>query len=167
MGFDISILNDSKKLTEKQRERAAKIIKAEAAFWAIGVVGNEEIDRINILKASIKAMHLALGKLKQKPQLILVDGNRFYDYKKIPHQCIIGGDGLFASIAAASILAKTHRDKLMLKLHKEYPEYGWADNKAYGTAFHNKAIEEFGITPYHRRTYAPIREYLETNQESF
>jgi ribonuclease HII len=119
----------------------------------VASVSNEEIDRINILKASFKAMHLAIDQLKKIPQLLLIDGNRFINYKKIPHQCIIKGDGIYASIAAAGILAKTYRDDYMLRLHEQFPNYNWQNNKGYGTAVHRKAIEEFGITPYHRKSF--------------
>ena len=116
-------------------------------------IDNEEIDRINILQATYKAMHLAIGQLSMQPELLLIDGNRFKPYHAVPHQCIIKGDGKYASIAAASILAKTYRDEIMNKLHAEFPEYGWKKNKGYGTAEHRKAIEKIGLCTYHRKSY--------------
>ncbi|MCX6302556.1 MAG: ribonuclease HII [Bacteroidia bacterium] len=148
------ILNDSKKLTARQRSLLKDEIKESAIAWNIGVVDNNEIDEINILRASIKAMHLAIDGLKLKPQFLLIDGNTFYPYKNIKHNTIIKGDGLFFSIAAASVLAKTFRDELMEKIHNEYPDYGWNRNKGYATAFHRNAILEHGITPYHRKSFA-------------
>jgi len=147
------VLNDSKQLSEKQREELRPVIEKEALAWAVASVNNQEIDQINILKASIKAMHLALDQLKKKPNYLLIDGNRFYPYKKIPHQCFVKGDGRFASIAAASILAKTHRDEYMIKLHEQFPQYGWDKNKGYGTAVHRKAIEQFGLCDHHRKSF--------------
>jgi len=148
------ILNDSKKLTSRQREALRVEIIGSALSWGIGVVDNNEIDEINILRASIKAMHLAIDNLKLKPQFLLIDGNRFFPYKEIRHETIIKGDGLYFSIAAASVLAKTCRDELMEKLHGEYPDYGWNRNKGYATAFHRAAIIEHGITPWHRKSFA-------------
>lgn len=147
------LINDSKKLSEKQREFLAPIIKKEAIAWAIGSQTPAEIDEINILKASIKSMHLALDQLKKRPQFIAVDGNRFYPYKKLPHQAIIKGDGLYAHIAAASILAKTARDSYMIELHKKYPQYGWDQNKGYGTAAHRAAIALHGLCAHHRKSF--------------
>ncbi len=147
------VLNDSKQLSEKQREELRPVIEKEALAWAVASVSNQEIDQINILKASIKAMHLALDQLKKKPNYLLIDGNRFYPYKKIPHQCFVKGDGRFASIAAASILAKTHRDEYMIKLHEQFPQYGWDKNKGYGTAVHRKAIEQYGLCDHHRKSF--------------
>ncbi len=152
-GFHHPVLNDSKQLSEKQREELRPVIEKEALAWAVASVSNEEIDKINILKASIKAMHLALDDLKKKPKFLLIDGNRFYPYKKIPHQCFIKGDGRFASIAAASILAKTWRDEYMIRLHEQFPHYGWNKNKGYGTAVHRRAIEEYGLCDYHRKSF--------------
>lgn len=146
-------LNDSKQLSEKQREELRPLIEKEALAWAVASVSHEEIDQINILKASIKAMHLALDQLKKKPKFLLIDGNRFYAYKKIPHQCFVKGDGRFASIAAASILAKTHRDEYMVKIHEQFPHYGWDKNKGYGTAVHRKAIEQYGLCDHHRKSF--------------
>jgi len=147
------LLNDSKKLSEQQRAFLAPIIKEVAIAWAIGSQSPEEIDQINILKASIKSMHLALDQLKKKPGFIAVDGNRFYPYKKIPHQTIIKGDGQYAHIAAASILAKTARDTYMMELHHQYPQYGWDKNKGYGTAAHRAAIALHGLCEHHRKSF--------------
>ena len=151
--FHHPLLNDSKQVKEKDRNELRKIIEAESVAFAVGSIDNDEIDKINILKASFKAMHLALDKLKKKPQLLLIDGNRFVPYKKIPHHCIIKGDGIYASIAAASILAKTYRDDYMMALHQEFPEYGWNKNKGYGTAIHRIAIEKIGPCKYHRKSF--------------
>lgn len=147
------LINDSKKLSEAQRDLLAPIIKDSAIAWAIGSQSPEEIDQINILKASIKSMHLALDQLKKKAQFIAVDGNRFYAYKKIPHQTIVKGDGQYAHIAAASILAKTARDKYMMQLHEQYPHYGWDKNKGYGTAAHRAAIALHGLCEHHRKSF--------------
>jgi len=147
------LINDSKKLSEAQRDLLAPIIKEAAIAWAIGSQSPEEIDQINILKASIKSMHLALDQLKKKAQFIAVDGNRFYAYKKIPHQTIVKGDGQYAHIAAASILAKTTRDKYMMQLHEQYPHYGWDKNKGYGTAAHRAAIALHGLCEHHRKSF--------------
>lgn len=147
------LLNDSKQVTAENRAELRVFIEANALSYAVARVDHDEIDRINILKASFKAMHLAVKKLKQRPELLLIDGNRFTPYKKIPHECVVQGDGIYASIAAASILAKTYRDAYMLRLHKKHPQYGWDHNKAYATPCHRKAIEEHGLTPFHRRTF--------------
>jgi len=147
------LINDSKKLSEKQRTALVPIIKDAAIAWAIGSQTPAQIDEINILKASIKSMHLALDQLKKCPQFIAVDGNRFYPYKKVPHQTIIKGDGLYAHIAAASILAKTARDAYMIELHKKYPQYGWDQNKGYGTAAHRAAIALHGLCDEHRKSF--------------
>ena len=147
------LLNDSKQLSAAHRETLRGFIETHALAYAVAAVDNTEIDRINILKASFKAMHLALDQLLLRPQLLLVDGNRFVPYKKIAHRCIIKGDGIYASIAAASILAKTYRDDMMVQLHAEYPQYNWLRNKGYGTEEHRKAIEQYGLTPYHRRSF--------------
>jgi len=151
--FHHPLLNDSKQLFEKERDILRPIIEKESIHFAVASVDNEEIDSINILQASFKAMHLALDQLLAVPQLLLVDGNRFKPYKDIPHRCLIQGDGRYASIAAASVLAKTYRDEHMQQLHKEYSHYGWDTNKGYGTAVHRKAIEETGICKYHRRSF--------------
>ncbi len=147
------LLNDSKQVKERHRNELRLIIEAEAVSFAVAKVEVEEIDVINILKASIKAMHLAVDMLKKKPQLLLIDGNRFIKYKKIPHKTFVKGDGLFASIAAASILAKTYRDEYMMQLHDVFPQYGWQQNKGYGTLLHRKAIEEFGLCVHHRKSF--------------
>lgn len=147
------LLNDSKQLTAAIREKLRIEIEKEAISWCVASVSAEEIDKINILQASIKAMHLAISGLKVIPDLLLIDGNRFNPYREISHQCIIKGDGEYMSIAAASILAKTHRDEFMQCISKEFPEYGWEHNMGYPTPFHRKAIEEYGITPWHRKTF--------------
>jgi ribonuclease HII len=147
------LLNDSKKLTSGQRDKLRLVIEAEALAWSVEMIDNIEIDKINILNASILAMHEALSKLALTPELILVDGNRFKPFHDIPHQCIIKGDGLFLSIAAASVLAKTYRDDYMMQLHKTYPEYGWNRNKGYPTLEHRRKILSIGGTPYHRQTF--------------
>ena len=147
------LLNDSKQVKETHRNELRLIIKAQALSFAVAKVEAAEIDTINILQASIKAMHLAVDMLKKKPQLLLIDGNRFVKYKKIPHKTFVKGDGLFASIAAASILAKTYRDEYMIHLHESFPQYGWNQNKGYGTAVHRKAIEEFGLCEHHRKSF--------------
>jgi len=147
------VLNDSKQLREKDRYMLRDVIRNKALAWAVARVDAPEIDRINILQASFKAMHLALDQLDITPGLILVDGNRFKPYPFIPHQTIIQGDALYASIAAASILAKTYRDDFMLEQHKKYPDYGWEQNKGYPTAAHREALRSFGLTPLHRRSF--------------
>ena len=152
------LLNDSKQVTEKNRNVLRCIIETEAIAYAVASIDNNEIDKINILKASFKAMHLALNKLKTKPQLLLIDGNRFPRYKKIPHHCIVKGDSIYAAIAAASILAKTCRDEYMLELHEKFPYYAWNTNKGYGTEKHRKAIEQFGQCKYHRKSFRLLPE---------
>lgn len=147
------LLNDSKKLTEKQRQELEPIIKDSAIAWAVASQTASEIDGSNILKASIKCMHLALDQLKKRPKYIAVDGNRFYPYKKIPYSTIVKGDGKYAHIAAASILAKTARDAYMEKVHLKYPQYGWDKNKGYGTAIHRAAIEKHGLCFEHRKSF--------------
>lgn len=151
--FHHPLLNDSKQLTARQREQLRPIIEQQAIAWGVCAISPEEIDRINILKASIKGMHGALDMLKVRPDRILVDGNRFYKYEEIPHTCVVKGDATYASIAAASVLAKTYRDEYMLKIAAEYPQYGWDRNMAYPTREHRAAIEKYGITPYHRLSY--------------
>ncbi len=155
------LLNDSKQVTEKHRNQLRKIIEAEAIAYAVASIDNTEIDRINILKASFKAMHAALDKLMTKPQLLLIDGNRFTRYKKIPHHCVIKGDAIYSSIAAASILAKTCRDEYMLTLHEQFPQFAWHSNKGYGTAEHRNAIEQYGPCEYHRRSFRLLPEQAE------
>jgi ribonuclease HII len=147
------LLNDSKKLAEKQRDLLRPIIEKEAISFGVGMVDNDEIDSINILQASFLSMHKAIEQLKYKPDVLLIDGNRFKPYKKILHHCIVKGDGKFASIAAASILAKTYRDDFMKKIHAEFDCYDWLNNKGYGTASHRKAIEQFGLCKYHRKSF--------------
>lgn len=154
-GFSNELLNDSKQLTEKQREQLRVVIEKEAVAWAVGIVTAKEIDEINILNASILAMHRALAQVEQKLQFqhIIVDGNRFKPYRDIAHQTVVKGDGKYMSIAAASVLAKTHRDEYMCRLHEEYPQYDWKGNKGYPTKKHRLAIEQYGTTPYHRMTF--------------
>ena len=148
------LLNDSKQVAPKERELLKNVIESSAIAWAVASVDNTEIDHINILQASYKAMHQAIDQLLPKPQLLLIDGNRFIPYKKTPHHCIIKGDTLYSSIAAASILAKTYRDAYMQQLHHEFPYYGWDKNKGYGTLQHRTAIEKYGLCKYHRKSYA-------------
>jgi ribonuclease HII len=152
-GFYHPLLNDSKQLSEAERALLRPIIESQALAWAVAFVDNLEIDRINILKASFKAMHIAIDQLRQKPGLLLIDGNRFTPYFGIPHHCVVKGDEKYASIAAASILAKTHRDELMQELHRECPQYNWKQNKGYPTPFHKKTIRRDGFTAYHRMTF--------------
>ena len=151
--FKHPLLNDSKQLNSRERELLRPVIENESIAWAVASVSHEEIDRINILQASWLAMHTALDKLNTTPELLLIDGNRFKTYGKLAHHCIIKGDGLYASIAAASILAKTYRDAYMMELHNEFPHYGWNTNKGYGTLGHRRAIEEHGLCNYHRRSF--------------
>ena len=146
-------LNDSKQLTEKRRYALREVIQRDAIAWAVGIVTAEEIDKINILNASILAMHRALDALSVRPEAIIVDGNRFKPYHDLPYATIVKGDGKYLSIAAASILAKTYRDDYMLQLAEEYPQYGWDHNMGYPTKEHYAAIERFGITPYHRKSF--------------
>ena len=159
-GFTHPILNDSKQLTEKQREALRPVIEEQAIAWAVAFVDNNEIDKINIQRASITAMHRAVDKLKITPQHLLIDGNRFYPYPNIKHTTIIKGDGKYLSIAAASILAKTHRDEYMLELHKQHPQYDWINNKGYPTKRHREGISMNGTTPYHRLTFKLLDEQL-------
>jgi ribonuclease HII len=151
--FRNKLLNDSKQLDERTRYILREIIEKEAISYAVANVSEKEIDKINILKASIKAMHYALSDLSVTPELIIVDGNRFYDYKEIKHKCIIKGDGIYQNIAAASILAKTYRDDFMRKAHEQYPDYNWLNNKGYGTKAHVEAIRKIGYCPLHRKTF--------------
>ena len=158
-GYQNELLNDSKQLSEKKRYQLREMIERDAVAWAVGIVTPEEIDKINILNASILAMHRALDQLKVRPEAIIVDGNRFKPYKEpsngetLPHTTIVKGDGKYLAIAAASILAKTYRDDYMNQLAEEYPQYDWLSNKGYPTKKHREAIKQFGITPYHRRSY--------------
>lgn len=158
--FHNSNLNDSKQLSEKKRYALRPLIEREAVAWAVGIVTPEEIDRINILKASFLAMHRAIAQLTVAPEHLLIDGNRFTPYPGIPHTTIVKGDGKFLSIAAASILAKTYRDDYMNALAAEYPAYHWSDNKGYPTKAHRQAIRACGITPYHRKSFTLLPEQL-------
>jgi len=160
------LLNDSKKMTVKSRNLLRTEIEGIAIDYAVAFVDNQTIDKINILKASIMAMHLALDKLKVRPEHILVDGNRFYPYNGIESTCIIKGDGIYAPIAAASVLAKTYRDELMFKLHDEFNQYGWDRNKGYPTIFHKQAIADYGTTIYHRLTFNLINRQTEISFDS-
>ena len=152
--FKNEMLNDSKQLTEKKRYQLREVIEREALAWAVGIVDNKEIDQINILNASILAMHRALDQLKVRPENIIVDGNRWKPYRDIPGTTIVKGDGKYLSIAAASILAKTYRDDFMLRIHEEYPQYHWDKNKGYPAKVHREAIRQFGTTPYHRMSFS-------------
>jgi ribonuclease HII len=158
--FNEPLLNDSKKLTKKQRFHLRPIIEKQAVAFAVAHCTPKKVDEINILNAAIKAMHKAIQKLKPTPIYILVDGNRFHPFKKIPHQCIIKGDGKYQNIAAASILAKTYRDDLMLALDKKHPKYDWKNNKGYPTKKHREAIRANGITSHHRKTFRLLPEQL-------
>ncbi|MGI8893906.1 MAG: ribonuclease HII [Bacteroidia bacterium] len=160
-GFYSPLVHDSKKMTHEQRLKARDIIQKKAIAWAVGAATHEEIDRINILNASFLAMHRAIDGLSITPELLLIDGNRFKPYKTLKHQCIIAGDDLYFSIAAASILAKTYRDEFMQQLHSEFPVFNWYSNKAYATPDHCRAIKEHGVTPYHRRTFTRVMNQLE------
>ena len=151
--FRHDVLNDSKKLTPKQRETLKDEIIESAIAWNVAFIGSSEIDELNILRASIKAMHVAIDGLKKKPQFLLIDGNTFFPYKELKHKTIVKGDSLFFSIAAASVLAKVFRDEFMVRLHSEYPQYGWNENKGYATLYHREAILKYGISPYHRRSF--------------
>ena len=151
--YENELLNDSKQLTEKKRYLLRDVIEREALAWAVGIVDNHEIDRINILNASILAMHRALDQLQLRPQNIIVDGNRWKPYGDVPATTIVKGDGKYLSIAAASILAKTYRDDFMLRIHKEFPQYHWDKNKGYPAKIHREAIRQFGTTPYHRMSF--------------
>lgn len=152
--FRHPVLDDSKKLNARQRSELREEIIEKAVAWNVAFISNEEIDQLNILRASIKAMHSAISGLSKKPQFLLIDGNRFFPYGDIKYKTIIKGDGIYFSIAAASVLAKTFRDDYMNKLHDEFPVYGWDRNKGYPTSFHREAILRHGITKYHRRTFS-------------
>ena len=151
--FKHLVLNDSKKLSAKQRALLKNEIINSAIAWKVAFVDNTQIDEMNILRASIKAMHIAIEGLEKEPQFLLIDGNTFYPYKTINYKTIIKGDGIYFSIAAASVLAKTFRDEFMEKIHSEFPEYGWNKNKGYPTCAHRAAIIKHGITPYHRKSF--------------
>jgi ribonuclease HII len=148
------LLNDSKQMTAEHRAELKIFIEENATCFSVGMVDNDEIDQINILQASFKAMHLAIDGLKKKPKLLLIDGNRFKPYTEIKHKCIIKGDGIYANIAAASVLAKTYRDEYMRNLHEEFPHYNWFNNKGYGTEEHRNAIDVHGLCKYHRKSFA-------------
>lgn len=156
--FQNSLIDDSKKLTAHRREQLRPIIESQALCWAVAMVWPEEIDRLNILNASILAMHRALDQLKVRPEFVMVDGNRFKPYRDVPWVTIVKGDGKMLPIAAASILAKTHRDEYMHRIAQEYPQYGWDHNMGYPTRDHYEAIERYGITPYHRHSFALHRQ---------
>lgn len=151
--FHHPLLNDSKQLTAIERYELRPFIEQHAVSYAVASLCNKQIDKINILKASFKSMHLAVAKLSVQPQLLLIDGNRFTPYRKIPHKCIIQGDGIYASIAAASVLAKTYRDDYMRELHHKFPQYNWAQNKGYGTKEHQQALDKHGPSKYHRSSF--------------
>jgi ribonuclease HII len=159
------LLNDSKLVVAEVREELRIFIEANVLDFAVAYVDEKEIDQINILRASFKAMHLAIKKLKLEPELLLIDGNRFSSYKKIPHHCVIKGDGIYSPIAAASILAKTYRDDYMRRLHEEFPHYQWHSNKGYGTEEHRKAIEEHGLCKYHRKSFNIIPSQMKIFEE--
>lgn len=156
--FENPFLNDSKQLSEKKRDELRLIIEKKAIAYGVSFICNDKIDKLNILQASIKAMHLSISKLKVTPEFIIVDGNKFNPYKQIPFKAIVKGDSKFMSIAAASVLAKTYRDAFMKKIHKEFPEYNWDKNKGYPTRTHRKAIKEFGATKYHRKSFKLLPE---------
>jgi len=153
-GFEAQGLTDSKKLSHTAREDLRPIIEKEAIAWAVAAADHEEIDRINILNASFLAMHRAIEQLKVKPGFLAIDGNRFKAYPPIPHQCLIKGDGRYLNIAAASVLAKTHRDEFMMRIASEYPQYQWEKNKGYPTAAHRQVLAEQGLSPYHRKSFS-------------
>ncbi|HKK43445.1 MAG TPA: ribonuclease HII [Bacteroidales bacterium] len=152
--FRHPVLNDSKKLTAATRSVLKEEIMNSAIAWNVAFIDNIEIDSINILRASIKAMHMAVEGLSKMPEFLLIDGNRFFPYKDIGFKTVVKGDGIYFSIAAASVLAKTFRDEYMEKIHNDYPEYGWIKNKGYPTIAHRKALDKFGITPYHRKSFS-------------
>ncbi|MGB5362203.1 MAG: ribonuclease HII [Aureibaculum sp.] len=158
--FDHPILNDSKQLTEKQRLQLKPYIEEKALAYAVSFVWQQEIDKINILQSSLLAMHKALAELSIEPEFIIIDGNKFNTFKSIPHQTIVKGDGKYMSIAAASILAKTYRDEYMEKIHEEFPEYNWKQNKGYPTREHREIIQKNGITLHHRRSFRLYPEQL-------
>lgn len=162
-GFNNDILNDSKQLSEKKRYALRDVIEREAQGYGIGIVDHKEVDKINVLNASILAMHRALEKLKVQPEHIIIDGNRFKPYHKIPHETVVKGDGKYLSIAAASVLAKTYRDDLMSELHNKYPYYHWDKNKGYPTKAHRTGILEYGPSPFHRMTFQLLDKQLKIN----
>ena len=158
--FSHHFLNDSKQLSEKKRKELKPIIEAQSLAFAVSFVWQEEVDKINVLQASITGMHRAIAQLKTTPEFIIVDGNKFKNYKEIPHKTIIKGDSKFLSIAAASVLAKTYRDEYMEKIHLEYSDYNWQKNKGYPTKEHREAIRNFGVTKYHRKSFKLLPEQL-------
>ena len=155
------LLNDSKQMTERQRDLLREVIEREAVAWAVAEVTAARIDEINILKASIEGMNIAAAQLKVAPEFLAIDGNRFTSLNGLPYQCVVKGDGKYANIAAASVLAKTHRDEYMLRLHNEFPQYGWDSNKGYPTKAHRLAIREHGLTSYHRLSFNHLEGQLE------
>jgi len=157
------LLNDSKQLSKEQRELLRPVIEEQSICWSVAMIDNDEIDRINILQATYSAMHQCVSTLSVIPEHLLIDGNRFRPYQDISHDCIIQGDGTYASIAAASILAKTHRDAYMQQLHEEFPQYDWINNKGYGTLSHRTAIEQHGLCKYHRRSFNIVPQQFEFN----
>lgn len=161
--FELPYLNDSKKLTDSQRYALRPMIEAQAVCFGIAHIFQDEIDEINILNASIKAMHLALDKLKLRPGFIAVDGNRFKTYKNIPHECVIKGDGKYLNIAAASVLAKTYRDDFMKKLDLDHPQYQWRKNKGYPTLAHREGIQKYGVSEHHRTSFQLLPKQLKLN----
>ena len=158
--FEHPFLNDSKQLTEKQRKELKPFIEKEALSFGVSFVNEKEVDQINVLQASITGMHRSVGQLNPQPEFIIVDGNKFKPFKKIPHKTIVKGDAKYLSIAAASVLAKTYRDEFMEKIHQEFPMYNWKQNKGYPTKQHRAAIREFGITKYHRKTFKLLPDQL-------
>ena len=159
--FHHPLLNDSKQMTERQRDKLRPIIEQEAIAWAVAEITAQRIDEINILKASIEGMNVAAANLKVAPEFLAIDGNRFISHSDLPFECVVKGDGKYANIAAASVLAKTHRDEYMIRLHEEYPHYGWDRNKGYPTKEHRLAIRQYGLTPYHRLSFNHDRDQLE------
>jgi len=159
--FHHPLLNDSKQMTERQRNLLREIIEQEAVAWAVAEISAAHIDEINILNASIEGMNIAAKSLKVAPQFLAIDGNRFTSHIGLPYKCIVKGDGKYADIAAASVLAKTHRDEYMMRLHEEYPQYRWDSNKGYPTKDHRLAIREFGLTPYHRLSFNHLEGQME------
>ena len=160
-GYQNADLNDSKRLSARSRETLRLVVERDALAFGVGLVDEKEIDQINILNASFLAMHRALAQLMTRPEHLIIDGNRFKPYLNIPHSCIVKGDGKYASIAAASILAKTYRDEFMSGLHQEYPVYGWERNMGYPTRAHRKAVLEYGPSPYHRRSFRLLNDQME------
>jgi len=158
--FSHPFLNDSKQLSEKKRKELKPIIEAQSLAFAVSFVWQEEVDKINVLQASITSMHRAIAQLKTTPEFIIVDGNKFKNYKEIPHKTIVKGDSKYLSIAAASVLAKTYRDEYMEKIHLEYSNYNWKKNKGYPTKEHREAIRNFGVTKYHRKSFKLLPEQL-------